>query len=338
MKKLPFFLATLSIGIANSQEVQLIHRTNNHEKESTIFEPYSPYRVLQDALFKKQIYLRSLEKKSSKLFAAEKLKNSWQTKIQEFITGKKEVVSFSNNPQDILVFWDIPSDLSLQTLSKVHSDRLVLFTFNPTAPDSKEFSPKAKEIFSKIYTWNDDLVDDKKFFKFFVPALKDFSNNSPSYAERKLIVLINTQTEFTDKSVSDKRSQMLKAMKAQWNSAEETLFQEPDLLENYRFSICYEDVCNTQGYISDKLFHCFSNGCVPVYLGASNITQYIPKNCFIDRRDFSSDNELCQFISTLTEEDYNMYINNIKSFLKSKEARSFSMDEFIQVFTTAIEK
>jgi hypothetical protein len=100
---------------------------------------------------------------------------------------------------------DIPSDLSLQTISKVHSDRLVLSTFNPTAPHSKAFSPKAKEIFSKIYTWNDDLVDDKKFFKFFVPALKEFSNNSPSYAERDLVVSNKHQTEFTDKSVSEKR-------------------------------------------------------------------------------------------------------------------------------------
>jgi hypothetical protein len=94
MKKLPFFLATSSIGIANSQEIQLIHEANKNEKENTIFEPYSPYRVLQDALFKKQIYLRSFEKKSSKLFAAEKLKNSWQTKIQEFIMGKKKSFLF----------------------------------------------------------------------------------------------------------------------------------------------------------------------------------------------------------------------------------------------------
>jgi len=338
MKKLPFLLATLSIGIANSQEIQLIHDTPKNEKENSIFEPYSPYRVLQDALFKKQIYLRSLEKKSSKIFAAEKAKNSWQTKVQELLTGKKELISFSNNPKDLLVFWDIPSDLSLQTISRVHSDRLILFTFNPEVPNSKEFSPKAKDLFSKIYTWNDDLVDDKKFFKFHIPALKEFSNDAPSFSDRMQCVLINTQTKFTQSLVSEKRSNLMHTMQSQWtNGVDETNFEDQDTLKNYRFSICYEDVCNTQGYISDKIFASFSNGCVPIYLGASNITQYIPTNCFIDRRDFDTDNELCLFLSNLTEDDYNLYISNIKAFLKTKEAKMFSMEEFTKVFTKAVE-
>ena len=128
------------------------------------------------------------------------------------------------------------------------------------------------------------------------------------------------------------------AMQSQWaNGVDETNFEDQDTLKNYRFSICYEDVCNTQGYISDKIFASFSNGCVPIYLGASNITQYIPTNCFIDRRDFDTDNELCQFLSNLTEDDYNLYISNIKAFLKTKEAKMFSMEEFTKVFTKAVE-
>ena len=150
--------------------------------------------------------------------------------------------------------------------------------------------------------------------------------------------MINTQTKFTQSLVTDKRANLMHAMKSQWgDDAGETDFEDQDVLKNYRFSICYEDVCNTQGYISDKIFASFSNGCVPVYLGASNITQYIPKNCFIDRRDFNSDNELCQYLNNLTADDYNLYISNIKAYLKTKEAKLFSMEEFTQVFTKAIE-
>ena len=109
-----------------------------------------------------------------------------------------------------------------------------------------------------------------------------------------------------------------------------------DILKNYRFCICFEnDLLN--GYISEKIFSAFAAGCVPIYLGASNITQYIPTNCFIDRRDFDTDNELCLFLSNLTEDDYNLYISNIKAFLKTKEAKMFSMEEFTKVFTKAVE-
>ena len=40
------------------------------------------------------------------------------------------------------------------------------------------------------------------------------------------------------------------------------------------------------GYITEKIFDSFAAWCVPVYWGASNVTDYIPEGCFIDRRKF----------------------------------------------------
>jgi hypothetical protein len=57
-------------------------------------------------------------------------------------------------------------------------------------------------------------------------------------------------------------------------------------LEKYKFSICYENARDTPGYITEKIFDCFFAGCVPIYWGANNITDHIPKECFIDKRDF----------------------------------------------------
>lgn len=64
------------------------------------------------------------------------------------------------------------------------------------------------------------------------------------------------------------------------------------VLKNYRFSMCYENTITEPGYISEKIFGCFAAGCVPVYLGATNVEVYIPKDCFIDRRDFNSNEEM----------------------------------------------
>jgi len=75
--------------------------------------------------------------------------------------------------------------------------------------------------------------------------------------------------------------------------------QTPDKTEtikHYRFYFCYENMHNIEGYITEKIFNCFTAGCVPIYLDASNIQNYIPKNCFIDRRDFKDLAEVYAFI------------------------------------------
>ncbi len=89
-------------------------------------------------------------------------------------------------------------------------------------------------------------------------------------------------------------------------------------LKQYRFSICYENSKNLKGYITEKIFDCFAAGNVPVYWGASNIEEYIPKSCFIDRRDFASMEELYCFLKTMSKKEYETYIQNIKKWLQSE--------------------
>ena len=76
-------------------------------------------------------------------------------------------------------------------------------------------------------------------------------------------------------------------------------------------------------------------GCVPIYWGANNIEDYIPKNCFIDRRDFSSNEQLYAFIKNMKKEEYESYLENIQNFLESEKAQLFSVDTFIKTVFTA---
>ena len=46
-------------------------------------------------------------------------------------------------------------------------------------------------------------------------------------------------------------------------------------LAQYRFCLCFENELDTPGYITEKLFDCFFCGTVPIYLGASNIEDYV---------------------------------------------------------------
>lgn len=100
------------------------------------------------------------------------------------------------------------------------------------------------------------------------------------------------------------------------------------ILETYKFAICYENARDIPGYITEKIFHCFFAGCVPIYWGANNITDYIPKNCFIDKRKFETYDELYQYISNITDAEYLNYLTNIEMYLNSEQIQQFSAQNF----------
>lgn len=108
------------------------------------------------------------------------------------------------------------------------------------------------------------------------------------------------------------------------------------VLTNTRFAICYENVRDLPGYITEKIFDCFFSGCVPVYWGASNITDYIPADCFIDRRQFRDTEEVYVFLKTMTEQEFKGYQQRIAAFLQSDAAYPFSAEFFAETITKVI--
>ena len=110
------------------------------------------------------------------------------------------------------------------------------------------------------------------------------------------------------------------------------------ILEKYRFSICFENVKDIPGYISEKIFHSFFAGCVPIYLGANNILSYIPKNCFIDFRDFQDFNELFYFIKNMSDKTFSKYLDNIEIYMNSNQSKQFTSDKFADTVFNSIMK
>ena len=115
---------------------------------------------------------------------------------------------------------------------------------------------------------------------------------------------------------------------APFSSYKGTLEEKIPVLKYYKFAICYENARDISGYITEKIFHCFFAGCVPIYWGADNITNYIPKECFIDKRNFNSYKELYIFIINMSDNDYLSYLNAIEEYLNSEQAQQFSVNTF----------
>ncbi len=101
-----------------------------------------------------------------------------------------------------------------------------------------------------------------------------------------------------------------------------------ETLKRYKFSLCYENATGFPGYISEKIFDCFIARTVPVYLGWAGAKDYIPENCFINKGNFSTYEELYKFITSMSGPEYAEYIEAISKFLESPVGNLFDAHSF----------
>jgi alpha(1,3/1,4) fucosyltransferase len=104
----------------------------------------------------------------------------------------------------------------------------------------------------------------------------------------------------------------------------------------YRFALCYENIRETPGYITEKIIDALCAGCVPIYWGAPNVAEYIPSECFIDKRDFSSFSDLYSFLKGMPELRYRQYLTAISRFFSGEKVRPFMPQSFAENVVTAI--
>jgi hypothetical protein len=103
-----------------------------------------------------------------------------------------------------------------------------------------------------------------------------------------------------------------------------------------KFGICYENTKDLPNYITEKIFDCMMEGCVPVYWGANNVLDFIPKDCFIDRRDFANTAELNDFLESMDGVTYTHFQANMARFLAGTQVTPFRAETFASCLVNAI--
>ena len=176
-----------------------------------------------------------------------------------------------------------------------------------------------------------DVVDfaNKKLCTIIV-ANKNSNHKNELYSERQKIINFFEKTDSKDFDFYGFGWDQSK-----FKNYKGSIKSKVDCLKNYKFCICYENL-SMNGYVTEKIFDVFKAGCIPIYLGAPNIEKYIPKECFIDRKDFKTDQDLYDFIKKISKEEYQKYIENIKKYLSSEKAQLFSTQNYIQTFKNLI--
>lgn len=94
---------------------------------------------------------------------------------------------------------------------------------------------------------------------------------------------------------------------------------------NIAFPFVTNPIADIKGCHTLRIFDCLQAGCIPIYLGTPDITDYIPSNTFVNKRKFTYP-ELLEYLESVEQEEFEEYLQNIQVFLNSDEARHTSRE------------
>ncbi len=282
---------------------------------------------------------------------------------------------------DAIVFIDFPGlqNKYLKKLVKKGFENMYLVMLESPIIIPDGYRKENHHNFKKIFTWDDTLVDNKKYFKINyahkLPAVLDINPDTPKklctiissnksmahplelYSERIRAIRwfesnhpedfdlygvgwdrYNFQGELLGIKIArlNRLKFLTKLLAPNYPSYRGRVNSKKETYQKYQFSICYENARDIKGYITEKIFDCFFGGCVPIYLGAPNVTDHIPANTFIDKRNFKTYQELYDYIKNMPPQKYFNYLSAIKDFLQSKKAFAFSAECFANTIINEI--
>jgi hypothetical protein len=110
-----------------------------------------------------------------------------------------------------------------------------------------------------------------------------------------------------------------------------------ETLSRYRFALCFENM-RIKGWITEKIFDCFFAGTVPVYWGAPDVGEFIPREAFIDMCAFEDFAELREFLHTLTTEDIDRYRQAARAYIESAAFDPFRRSTFVNLFRSLVQQ
>ncbi|MBR4927739.1 MAG: hypothetical protein IKY98_05370 [Alphaproteobacteria bacterium] len=91
-----------------------------------------------------------------------------------------------------------------------------------------------------------------------------------------------------------------------------------------KFVLAYENTIHAD-YVTEKIFDVLQAGSVPVYLGAPNIETYVPKDCFINKNDFKTYDDLYAFLKNMDDKTYEHYRQCAYRFIQKKDLNQFEI-------------
>lgn len=329
----------------------LIHATSlprNWLYDTEIRDAYfDPHIYLRERLWKLGYSLENFDNQPLEgyewvfFFEAENIQSTFKKRFIKYLKAK-----IKDRP--------VPRDLYGECIQVGMDQRIALFLWESPAVSRENWDPELHKLFPLIFTWHDNYVNGNKFIKIHWPQTRQFpSVPKIAFRDRKLLVNISTnkfsrhpRELYSARRVSIRHfernhpddfalyglgwdwqasilEKILPITRQIYTSYRGIIKNKWDVLPRYRFSLCYENIHNEPGYLTEKIFDCMRAKCVPIYWGAPNITDYVDADAFIDRRQFRSDIELESYLLSMTEQEYERFQAAMQDYLQSERFAKF---------------
>jgi alpha(1,3/1,4) fucosyltransferase len=234
-------------------------------------------------------------------------------------------------------------------------DRLALLLIEPPVVHPQNWDVERHKPFPTIFTWSDALVDGTRYLKLHEPVPSEIpAPPHVPFSARTLLIAIsgNKRSSHPAELYSARRAAIRYFSRVAPNdfhlygygwrfwerprSFRGIVRNKWEVLPNYRFGICYENVRGFDGCVSERIFDCLRSRCIPVYWGAPNIDQYVDRHCFIDRTQYSSEDDLLRFLRDMSEAEFTRRLDAIDSYLRSERFRKFLPDAYADTIISGL--
>lgn len=252
------------------------------------------------------------------------------------------------NEVNYFLFFELDWSWMQRVIKLGKADSMIYCNAEPPVVNSLN-SPKGylflKHFFPYILTWNSDWVDNKTIFQKNIPYFFENNFGQVPYESRKLLTSIsgNKKSKHPDELYSERERAInffennypddFDFYGTGWSGKSHLCYRgcvenKAETYHKYRFAICYENMKNIKGYVTEKILDCLTSGIVPIYAGAADIREYVPENCFIDFFRFSDYQELAIYLKQMDEKTYNGYLKAARNFFHSDMKNKFSGREY----------
>ena len=283
-------------------------------------------------------------------------------KFSKYINIKKAFnkYNFKLDTQDITRESDADFVIYLDYLKRPTGKKNYLIVREPPVILPKNHDINILNYFDKAFTWNDDLVNGKNIIKF-QNGSYDFekvklknkknqkgyclvcSNKKSNKKNENYTLLFNIIDFFENKELLfhlygygfEKRSYKSRHIEFLFNrlhfprpknnfkNYKGKIENKREIASRYKFQFAIENSRNIKGYISEKIFDSFFSNNIPLYSGASNISNYIPNETFININQFNNIESLISYTENLSDSDIAKIKKAQIDFFNSESIKNF---------------
>lgn len=268
-----------------------------------------------------------------------------------------ETADCGSAPYDILLVHriDINTGLLLSLLSERADTRIVYIVTEEEATCPLHCAKVLRQLsFDAVLTWRPSIIADGAI-PYRYPNPTRTYEPGPAFSERSLLVAIAANKAprlFAGNQLYSARRILFKKLMQDarfhlygpgWNFDPSspgkyggTIEDKLDTVAQFRFSLILENT-REPGGVTEKVFDAMSRGSVPVYLGAPDIAEWIPRTCYIDLEELGAEN-LCNKLAAISHERWTAYQEAIRAFLATSAYRQFTEPGFVAAVDKALQK